>query len=62
MRDREDVTGFIQGFSGTNRYILDYLLEEVLARELEAVQTFLLQTAVLTQLHRPPLRRRHRRC
>ncbi len=31
MRDRKDVTGFIEGFSGTNRYILDYLLEEVLA-------------------------------
>ncbi len=32
MRDREDVFGFIEGFSGTNRYILDYLLEEVLAQ------------------------------
>jgi LuxR family maltose regulon positive regulatory protein len=31
MRDREDVCRFIEGFSGTNRYILDYLLEEVLA-------------------------------
>ena len=31
MRDREDVSGFIAGFSGTNRYILDYLIEEVLA-------------------------------
>lgn len=53
MRDREDVGGFIQGFSGANRYILDYLLEEVLGREPEAVQTFLLQTAVLTQLSGP---------
>lgn len=53
MRDREDVSGLIQGFSGTNRYILDYLLEEVLTREPEAVQTFLLQTAVLTQLTGP---------
>ena len=50
MRDREDVLGFIEGFSGTNRYILDYLLEEVLAREPEEVQAFLLQTAVLTRL------------
>ncbi|MEJ2108299.1 MAG: hypothetical protein P8X48_13400 [Acidiferrobacteraceae bacterium] len=31
MHNRKDVTGFIEGFSGTNRYILDYLLEEVLA-------------------------------
>src|SRR5512145_2720119 len=30
MRDRKDVLGFIEGFSGTHRYILDYLLEEVL--------------------------------
>ncbi|MCA9976043.1 MAG: hypothetical protein KC413_09855, partial [Anaerolineales bacterium] len=42
MRNREDVGGFIRSFSGTNRHILDYLLEEVLAREPEAVQTFLL--------------------
>ncbi len=49
-RDREDVAAFIAGFSGTNRYILDYLLEEVLAREPEDVQDFLLQTAFLTRL------------
>lgn len=50
MRDRDDVFGFIEGFSGTNRYILDYLLEEVLAREPEEVQNFLLQTAMLSRL------------
>ncbi|MEW6403141.1 MAG: LuxR C-terminal-related transcriptional regulator [Chloroflexota bacterium] len=50
MRDRDDVLGFIEGFSGTNRYILDYLLEEVLARESEEVQAFLLQTSILTRL------------
>ncbi len=53
MRDRKDVSGFIEGFSGTNRYILDYLLEEVLAREPEEVQDFLLQTAILTRLTGP---------
>jgi LuxR family maltose regulon positive regulatory protein len=53
MRDRRDVSGFIAGFSGTNRYILDYLLEEVLAREPEEVQAFLLQTAILTRLSGP---------
>ncbi|MBN2115810.1 MAG: hypothetical protein JW730_04525 [Anaerolineales bacterium] len=50
MRDREDLPGFIAGFSGTNRYILDYLLEEVLGREPEDVQTFLLQTSILHRL------------
>ncbi len=53
MRDHEDVHRFINSFSGTNRHILDYLLEEVLAREPEAVQTFLLQTAILTRLTGP---------
>jgi LuxR family maltose regulon positive regulatory protein len=53
MRDRQNVAGFIAGFSGTNRYILDYLLEEVLAREPEEVQAFLLQTAILTRLTGP---------
>ena len=33
MQNREDINGFIKGFSGTNRYILDYLLEEVLASQ-----------------------------
>ncbi len=53
MRDRADVLGFIESFSGTNRHILDYLLEEVLAREPEEVQAFLLQTAILTRLTGP---------
>jgi LuxR family maltose regulon positive regulatory protein len=53
IRDRDDLLGFIEGFSGTNRYILDYLLEEVLAREPEEIQAFLLQTAILTRLNGP---------
>ncbi|CAG0998722.1 HTH-type transcriptional regulator MalT [Anaerolineae bacterium] len=53
MRDRNEVRGFIAGFSGTNRFILDYLLEEVLAREPEDVQAFLLQTSILTRFTGP---------
>ena len=53
MRGREDVDGFIRGFAGTNRFILDFLVEEVLAREPEDVQAFLLQTAILTRLTGP---------
>ncbi|MEW5873076.1 MAG: LuxR C-terminal-related transcriptional regulator [Chloroflexota bacterium] len=53
MRDREDVFGFIEGFSGTNRYILDYLLEEVLASQPPAVQHFLLHTSILERLAAP---------
>ncbi|HET9911453.1 MAG TPA: LuxR C-terminal-related transcriptional regulator [Anaerolineales bacterium] len=53
MQDREDVTGFIEGFSGTNRYILDYLLEEVLAGQSPEIQRFLLYTSILERLTAP---------
>jgi LuxR family transcriptional regulator, maltose regulon positive regulatory protein len=53
MRDREDVHGFIAGFSGTNRYILDYLLEEVLAGQPPEIQRFLLYTSILDRLTAP---------
>jgi len=53
MQNRENVTNFIKGFSGTNRYILDYLLEEVLARQSTEVQRFLLYTSVLERLSAP---------
>lgn len=53
MQRREDVTGFIAAFTGSHRYILDYLVEEVLYREPEEVQTFLLQTAILDRLTGP---------
>jgi LuxR family maltose regulon positive regulatory protein len=33
LQGREDFTGVIQGFAGTQRFIMDYLLEEVLTRE-----------------------------
>ena len=53
MRDREDVSGFIEGFSGTNRYLLDYLLEEVLANQPPEIQRFLLYTSILERLTAP---------
>jgi LuxR family maltose regulon positive regulatory protein len=53
LRDRKDVSGFIAGFSGTNRYILDYLLEEVLARQSPEIQRFLLFTSILERLTAP---------
>ncbi len=53
MRDRKDVLGFIEGFSGTNRYILDYLLEEVLAGQSPEIQRFLLYTSILERLTAP---------
>ena len=53
MRDRKDVAGFIAGLSGTNRYILDYLLEEVLANQPPDVQRFLVCTSILERLCAP---------
>jgi LuxR family maltose regulon positive regulatory protein len=53
MRDRQDVGGFIESFSGTNRYILDYLLEEVLASQPPEIQDFLLYTSILERLSAP---------
>lgn len=50
MRDRNDISRFIQAFSGSNRYILEYLAEEVLARQPQRIQRFLLQTAILDRL------------
>ncbi len=50
LQNAEDVHAFITAFGGSHRYIVDYLLEEVLAHQSEAVQTFLLQTAILERL------------
>lgn len=53
MRGREDIPGFIRAFAGDNRYIVDYLVEEVLQRQPEPVRSFLLQTAILDRLNGP---------
>ena len=53
MRDRKDVIRFIEGFSGTNSYILDYLLEEVMASQPPEIQQFLLCTSILERLTAP---------
>jgi LuxR family maltose regulon positive regulatory protein len=50
MQDQEDVSNFVHILSGSNRYILDYLIEEVLQRQSESLQQFLLQTSVLDRL------------
>jgi LuxR family maltose regulon positive regulatory protein len=50
MQGQEDVGGFIQALTGSDRYILDYLVEEVLQRQPDSVQTFLLQTSILDRL------------
>ncbi|MGO4859051.1 LuxR C-terminal-related transcriptional regulator [Arthrobacter sp. 2MCAF14] len=51
MQGRVDVAGFIAGFAGDDRYIVDYLAEEVLQRQPDDVRNFLLQTSILNRLN-----------
>jgi LuxR family maltose regulon positive regulatory protein len=53
VRGQEEVTGFVQSFTGSHRFVLDYLVEEVLERQPEEIQTFLLQAAILNRLTGP---------
>ena len=53
MSGRDDVAGFIAGFAGDDRYIVDYLAEEVLQRQPDHVRSFLLQTSILDRLTGP---------
>ena len=50
MQSRADLSGFMTHLSGSHRYILGYLTEEVLCRQTEDIQLFLLQTAILNKL------------
>jgi LuxR family transcriptional regulator, maltose regulon positive regulatory protein len=53
IQGRDDASGFIATFAGDDRYVVDYLVEEVLQRQPEAVRDFLLQTSILTRLSGP---------
>lgn len=53
MQGRSDVASFIEGFAGTDRYVVDYLADEVLERQPADVREFLLETAILDRLTGP---------
>jgi LuxR family maltose regulon positive regulatory protein len=53
MKGREDVRGFVDAFAGDNRYVADYLVDEVLQAEPEHIRRFLLGTAILDRLTGP---------
>jgi len=53
LQGREDLASFITAFTGSNRYVVDYLVEEVLQRQPEDVQQFLLCTCLLDRLSGP---------
>lgn len=50
LQGRDDAAAFIAGFAGDDRYVVDYLIEEVLQRQDEAVRTFLVETSILSRL------------
>jgi LuxR family maltose regulon positive regulatory protein len=53
MQGREDSAGFIQAFTGSHRYVLDYLAEEVLQQQFDPIRNFLLQTSILDRFCAP---------
>jgi LuxR family transcriptional regulator, maltose regulon positive regulatory protein len=53
LRGRQDASAFIRAFAGDHRYIVDYLVDEVLERQPEDIRDFLLQTAILDRLTGP---------
>jgi LuxR family transcriptional regulator, maltose regulon positive regulatory protein len=53
MRGYKDATGFIQSFTGSHHFVLDYLIEEVLQQQSEGIQNFLLRTSILDRLCGP---------
>lgn len=50
LQGRIDIDGFLANFTGTHRFVLDYLSEEVLSQQASPVQVFLLHTSVLSRL------------
>lgn len=53
MKDQQDIPGFIQTFAGDHRYIVDYLVEEVLKCQPEPIRSFLIQIAILGRMNGP---------
>jgi LuxR family maltose regulon positive regulatory protein len=50
LQGHADTSRLIQSFTGSNRLVLDYLIEEVLDQQTEDIQAFLIQTAILNRL------------
>jgi LuxR family transcriptional regulator, maltose regulon positive regulatory protein len=53
LRGQDDAAGFVAAFTGSHRYVLDYLAEDVLDRQDQQLRTFLLETSVLERLSGP---------
>ncbi len=53
LRGRNNIGAFVESFSGSNRYVMDYLLDEVLKQQDERTRDFLLKTSVLEKMRAP---------
>ena len=53
LKGEADRAAFIRAFAGDDRHVMDYLVSEVVSRQSEAVQRFLLHTAILERLCGP---------
>ena len=53
LHGQPDAAGFVAAFTGSHRYVLDFLTEEVLEQQSDQVRTFLLETSVLERLSGP---------
>jgi LuxR family maltose regulon positive regulatory protein len=53
MQGQHDTANFIKSFTGSHHFVLDYLVEEVLQKQPESIQTFLLRTSILDRLCGP---------
>jgi LuxR family maltose regulon positive regulatory protein len=53
LQEHSDPARFIRDFSGRERFVIDYLFEEVLCRQPGYIQTFLLQTSILEGMTGP---------
>ncbi len=53
MQGHQDAASFIKSFTGSHRFVLDYLVEEVLQQQSESIQTFLLRTSILDRMCGP---------
>jgi len=50
MQGQQDTSRFIESFTGSHHFVLDYLVEEVLHQQPESIQTFLLRTSILERM------------
>ena len=53
MQGHKDAGSFIKSFTGSNQFVLDYLIEEVLQQQTDSVQVFLLRTSILDRMSGP---------